>query len=143
PDSPVAPQSVHVKSHHCELMDRWFPFAKSFYDLFENASTPMTLARFTALLLSALWSVCVWALFGGAICRIAALELTRGDKLDIKSSLKQSTKLWTAYFSAPLSPLAAVCVLSVPIAILGLFLRSEHTIFVTALLWPLALLAGV
>ncbi len=125
------------------LFSRWLAFSMPLMRLLGPAHSPMSLACFTALLLIALWTVGVWAVFGGAITRMAALELTRGDKLDMKSAIKHSLKYWTSYVYAPLSPLAAVAAISLPVALLGVLMRWMPTIWVTALLWPAALLAGV
>ena len=53
----------------------------------------------------------VWAIFGGAISRTAALHVARGEKISLKESLTFSLKKFPSFLFAPLLPLAIVAVL--------------------------------
>lgn len=58
-----------------------------------------------------LWSLCVWAIFGGAITRMAAVQFARDQQASLWSALKFSSRRFLDYVSAPLLPLGAVLLL--------------------------------
>ena len=101
-----------------------------------------TLSEFVFLLLCALWELAVWAFFGGAITRLAAVALTREESLPWNHLTDYARGKWTAYFAAPLFPLIGVGMAAIPLAILGLLLRSDFGLIIAGLLWFLVLLTG-
>jgi len=66
------------------------------------------------------WCLAVWALFGGAIHRIAALHAAREEKISITQALRFSAGKFLSFFTAPLIPIAIVLVLGVFLVIGGL-----------------------
>lgn len=92
---------------------------------------------FTAL------ALLVWSLFGGAICRIAALHAARDEKISFKQSLAFSGRKLLSFFSAPLIPVALIIVIGGVVFVGGLIsaIPVVGEIF-AGLLWPLALLGG-
>jgi len=50
----------------------------------------------------------IWALFGGAICRISALQFARNEHLSMGEALSYSRKRFGAFFAAPLFPIGVV-----------------------------------
>jgi hypothetical protein len=64
-----------------------------------------------------LWAFGVWAIIGGAITRMAAVEFARDEKVGIGSALRFSIERFLSYFTAPLlyigfiGVLWALCVL--------------------------------
>jgi hypothetical protein len=54
----------------------------------------------------------IWAIFGGAISRIAALHVARDEKISIKEALKFGLKKFPSFLFAPLIPVAIVGVLT-------------------------------
>jgi hypothetical protein len=84
-----------------------------------------------------------WSFFGGAICRIAALHAARDEKIAFKQALTFSGRKLFSFFSAPLIPVALVCVIGVIMFAGGLFCAIPYFGEVVAgLLWPLALFGG-
>ena len=55
-----------------------------------------------------LWALCVWSIFGGAICRMVAVQFARDERIGIRSALAFSGKRFFSYLSAPLLPLAGI-----------------------------------
>ena len=53
----------------------------------------------------------VWSIFGGAISRIAALHVARGEKISLKEALKFGVKKFPSFLFAPLIPIAIVAFL--------------------------------
>ncbi len=86
----------------------------------------------------------IWSLFGGAICRIAALHAARDEKISFKQSIKFSGRKLFSFFSAPIIPVALLAAIGAFIllgALVGM-IPYVGEIFV-GLLWPLALVGGV
>ena len=102
----------------------------------------MKAGDFFALLLSALWSLAVWAYFGAAISRVAAVQLASGEQVGWGAALRWAHAKWPAYFSAPLLPMLGVAVVVLPITVLGLLMRTSFLAFLAALIWPLVLIGG-
>lgn len=65
-------------------------------------------AHFVYGLIFLLWTLAVWALFGGAIHRIAALQAARDEKISIAQALRFSAGKFLSFFTAPLIPLVVV-----------------------------------
>ena len=85
----------------------------------------------------------VWALLGGAISRIAAVQLAAEERIGWGAALRFAASKWPSYFAAPLLPLLGVVLVAVPLWVLGLLLRLDAGVVLGGLLWPLALLAGL
>jgi len=62
----------------------------------------------------------IWAIFGGAISRIAAVHVARDEKLSLSAALKFSTSKFLSFIFAPIIPLVIVVVLGVVVMIGGL-----------------------
>ena len=97
---------------------------------------------FLSLLLSAVWSLAIWAYFGAAISRVAAVQLATGEQVGWAAALRWARAKWAAYFSAPAMPMLAVAVVVLPIFVLGLLMRLDLLAFAAALIWPLVLVGG-
>lgn len=73
-----------------------------------------------------LWALVNWSLFGGAICRLAALQFGKQQRKSIGYALRFSRRQWLAYLIAPFVPLTGLlCVGSVN-SLLG-FIASWNT----------------
>lgn len=74
--------------------------------------------------LFAIGTLFIWALLGGAICRIAALQFARDEKITARDALRYSWKrLFGGFMLAPLIPIAFVVIIALFLIIGGLFLR--------------------
>jgi hypothetical protein len=65
-------------------------------------------------------SLAVWALFGGAIARIAALHAAREEKISMSLALRFSAGKFFSFFAAPLIPLAPIAVIALVMGLGGL-----------------------
>lgn len=74
---------------------------------------------FFAMLLT-LITLAIYALFGGAIYRIAALHAAREEKISIAQALKFAAGKWMSFFMAPLVPVIVILVLGLLIMLTGL-----------------------
>ncbi len=67
-----------------------------------------------------LFSLAVWALAGGAICRIAALHATRDEKIPLREAYTFATRKFASFFTAPLMPVLFILGCCVPLLVIGL-----------------------
>ena len=57
---------------------------------------------------------------GGALCRIAALQFAQGEKPGLTEALRFSTRRFTSFFTAPLTPVFIIAFMGVFVSLLGL-----------------------
>ncbi len=85
-----------------------------------------------------------WAVFGGAVHRIAALHAAREEKISAVQALKFSIGKFISFFTAPLIPLAIILVLGLLLALGGLLVNLWGVgAIVVALLLFAAILLGL
>jgi hypothetical protein len=86
----------------------------------------------------------VWAVFGGAIARIAAVHVARDEKMSVRQALRFSTNKLLSFVFAPVIPMLIVAFIGAVIATGGLlFYIPWIGPIVAACLFFLALIAGV
>lgn len=94
--------------------------------------------------LALLWTLATWAFFGGAITRMAAVQLTRKEKISLGEAIKFTKSRFTSFFTAPLIPLIGVALFVILLILFGvLHLIPLVGDIVDGLGWPLVLLAGL
>ena len=90
-----------------------------------------------------IWGLCVWAVFGGAITRMAAVQFARDERVGISQALRFSCRKFLDYLTAPFLPISGVIVLWVCCLIGGLVgLIPAVGDVVVGLFWFLALGIG-
>jgi hypothetical protein len=62
----------------------------------------------------------IWAIFGGAISRIAAVHVARDEKISLSNALRFSTSKFLSFIFAPIIPLIIVLVVGLIVTIGGL-----------------------
>jgi hypothetical protein len=93
-----------------------------------------------------LWSLAVWAFFGGVITRLAVVQLAGKDRLSLslREAVRFVTTRYLAYLSAPLVPLLIIAAITIGLSVLGFLqlapLVGEITI--NGVLYPLVLAGG-
>ncbi len=92
----------------------------------------------------ALGALLIWSCAGGAICRIAAVQFARDEKLTMRQALSYGwEKLFGGFFFAPCIPLILILITAIVLVIGGMLLRVP--IFgdlVGGLLFGLAIFGG-
>jgi hypothetical protein len=68
------------------------------------------------------WFLVVWSIFGGAICRIAAVHVARDEKIAVRQALRFSIGKVLSFVFAPVIPLAIFFALGAALALVGLVL---------------------
>jgi hypothetical protein len=122
------------------LLQVWSAVTGPFRGLFDSR---LTLTGAAYLLLCCFWAALVWAVFGGAITRIAAVGLTTDEAIGVFDALRHSLAKVGSYFLAPFFPLLGVLMTFVPLVVLGLIMRFDFGLLLGGLLWPLVLVAGL
>ncbi len=69
------------------------------------------------------WSLAVWGIIGGAIARIAVVQLTVGGGVGVLTALRFALRHWMALIGAPLTPFLAVSFVALGCALFGLLYR--------------------
>ncbi len=92
-----------------------------------------------------IWTVATWAVFGGAITRIAAVQVARGDKIGLVDALRFTFKRVVSYLTAPLFPFLFVLVLLIAMILFGLpfMIPLFGDVIVAGLFWPMMLVVGL
>ena len=85
-----------------------------FYFLHPNAG----LRERIYFLLVILWTVATWAIFGGAIMRLAAVDFARNESIPLSAALKFALKRWKTYVLASAGPLVVLGIAFFVLAVL-------------------------
>lgn len=95
-------------------------------------------------ILGVLWTLAVWSLFGGALTRMAAVEIARKEKLGLNDALKFATSKFISFFAAPIFPALGVAAICLAVIVVGFILLAIPYVgeTLTSLLFFLPLLAG-
>ena len=90
------------------------------------------------------WFILMWAIFGGAIARIAAVHFARDEKISVRQALRFSFSKVLSFIFAPIIPLAIVIAGGVLLAIGGLLLHLPWGVgpLIVGCLFIFALLIG-
>lgn len=99
----------------------------------------------TYFLLVIIATVLIWSFFGGAITRIAAVQIARGERIGLFEAARFTMKRILSYITAPLFPLVVVLILVIILAIFGLVgaIPWIGDVLVNGLLWFVPLVFGV
>ncbi len=92
-----------------------------------------------------IWTVATWSVFGGAITRIAAVQVARGEKIGLVDALRFTLKRILSYVTAPLFPLLFIFVLLVVMVLFGypFMIPVFGDVVMAGLLWPVILVLGL
>ena len=98
------------------------------------------------LLLVILWTLAVWGFFGGAITRMAAVQVARqNEKVSLTEAVRFAYARYKSFFLAPLFPLIFLAGLTLFLIVFGLVEKNiplVGDIVLDGLLWPVVLLVG-
>ncbi len=104
---------------------------------------PLTLTQAAYWAFGLLWMLAVWAFFGGAITRVAVVQLGREERLGLGDAVRHAGVRLGAYCGAPLFPMAGVVLVALPICGLGLLARWDGGLLAAGIVWIPALLGGL
>jgi hypothetical protein len=122
------------------LIKGWSWLSSPIIRVFEQTTTPVS--SFFKLLCG-LWAIAVWALFGGMIARTSARYCTRDEIVGPLQSGRAAITKWPSTAGGPLIALLFALLLTMPLAIAGIFMRADVLAMVGGLLWVFALVWGI
>jgi hypothetical protein len=73
--------------------------------------------------LAAGWAVVVWALLGGAIARIAVVDLAKRERVGLGASLRFAARKAVPLIGSPTVPILGMAMVAAPVAAFGLLYR--------------------
>jgi hypothetical protein len=89
------------------------------------------------------WFVLVWSIFGTAIARHVALSLVSEETPGLLGGLRYGSQHWLSAFNSVVFVLIGILALSIPGALLGLFMRTDIGLALAGAIWPLVLAGAV
>lgn len=95
------------------------------------------------LLLLNLWNVLVWSLFGGAICRMAAIGLTKCESRGLAGGVADAVARYPAHALAPLLAATAILLVALPLVLVGVLAQLNWIAWAAGMLWIAALIIGL
>jgi hypothetical protein len=100
--------------------------------------------HFFYFLLLAAAALLVWALIGGAICRMAALNVAREERISPRVALQFAGRKYLSFLTAPLLPLAIIVIIGIALFVGGFVIMAIPYIgeLLGGLLLGLGLLGG-
>lgn len=91
-----------------------------------------------------IWTVITWAIFGGAITRIAAVQAARGEKIGMSEALRFTIKRLSSFVMAPLFPVCLLIGLILLTIIFGYFVMIPFVgDFIAGFMWVGMLVLGL
>jgi hypothetical protein len=106
------------------------------------SSTGFAVRDAVCLILCGLTGVAIWAFFGAAICRTAAVRLAADEQVGFGAATRYACRKWPAYCAAPLLPIGGVILVTIAVLVLGWIMRTNVGLVLVGFLWPLVLVAG-
>jgi hypothetical protein len=95
------------------------PLVKLFLPVVKFIDADASFQTRVYLLLCLVWSLAVWAFFGGIITRIAAVQLTGKDRVTLSEAARYVVARYPSYVLSPLVPLGIVLVIVVGLMAYG------------------------
>ncbi|HZZ41560.1 MAG TPA: hypothetical protein VFE58_01360 [Tepidisphaeraceae bacterium] len=71
-----------------------------------------------------LWFLIIWAVFGGAVARIAAVHVARDEKMSVRQAIRFSSGKMLSFIFAPIIPLVLILLITALLALAGLVLLN-------------------
>lgn len=143
-DEPVATAPVErlvspeAWTSQSPLLFAWSEISAPFRLMYEAPS----FVNSVYLLCCALWGMLVWALFGGAITRMAAVAFARQENTSLGQLAVFVSPRVSAYFIAPLFPILGTFLMAAFMAGLGLLMRADIGVLMASIVWPIVLLGA-
>ena len=97
--------------------------------------------------LGGLWTLLVWSVFGGAITRIAVKRLGVNEQINPMHAVRFAIEKLPSHVGGAILPLSVAFLLSMPLMLLGFFMRANLGVFLVGFLYfimlPVAFLLAV
>lgn len=126
----LEPQRGTLSGVYMELID-------PVHTMFDSDSSRPMLALYA---IGGLWTLLVYALFGGAISRIAVVQLGRGERVGMMDAIKYSLGKIRSYFMAPLFVIVATVLLALLVFVPGLIMKLDIGMALVSLGWIIVMI---
>jgi hypothetical protein len=83
--------------------------------------------------LAAVWGAAVWGIIGGAIARIAVVQVAKGERIGLSEAVRFSARKAVPLIFAPLAPLIGVAFFAAFCALMGLGYRIHNQAVISVL----------
>jgi hypothetical protein len=91
-----------------------------------------------------LWTLAIWGFFGGAISRMAAVQVARNERLGMRETLGFTRERFVSYVAAPVFPMVLLAVFVVVLMLFGwLAWTPWFGELFAGLFWPVVILIGL
>ncbi|MBT4694475.1 MAG: hypothetical protein HOB73_14135 [Planctomycetaceae bacterium] len=94
-------------------------------------------------IVDAFWLLLVWSFVGGAITRIAVVQIGREERIGLKEAFCFVRGKYVSYLMSPLFVVVACAVLSLPIVGISALLNFDIGVVLASVLWVLVVIAGI
>jgi hypothetical protein len=121
------------------------PLNKLFLIITKLADPDASFQTRVFLLLCLIWSIAVWAFFGGVITRMAAVQFGGKERISFKQAINFVKQRYISYLLSPLVPLIVIAVIVLCMSLYGLIALVPilGDIIMYGLLLPLIILGGI
>jgi len=119
----------------------WGKLVRPFHGM---ARSTNTFQSFFYYLVGGLLTLAIWAIFGGAISRIAAVRLARDERIGLGQALGHSFSKFLSYVGGPAFPIVGITVLAlIAGAFFGWELNFNWGLWVSGIFWFVVLIFGI
>ncbi len=148
PPAPGAPISTQAPA----AVERFLPdlpsgVVEAFYHFVEPVwrvfHLNLTVRHVAYYVFVVLWTIAVWAFFGGLITRIAVSRLGPDHPVGLREAAGLVARRYLQYVFAPLYPLVGVVFLALLLAPVGLLMRMDLGVLLVGVVWILVVAIGL
>lgn len=136
------PQAIEGYLPHVPsaIEEAYFGYVEPFWRLF-HLDLPLRHAAFYVFV--SLWTIAVWAFFGGIITRLAVNRLGPQQNPNGRETVTFVARRYLQYFFAPLYPLLGIAVIVLLMIPLGLLMRLDVGVVLAGIVWIVVVLLGL
>jgi len=123
------------------VISNWLELSDPLFGIFNEAPT---VKKWASTILYGFWILFVWGFFGGAICRIAAVQLAVGERVGIVEALRFSCRKWLSFVGAPFMPLLGMAIVILVCGLIGILVLIPYVgpFLIALVFYPMLLVAG-
>lgn len=103
----------------------------------------MNIRQCTYYFLGSVWMLLVWSVLGAMICRIAAMQFTRDERVGVIDALdfvrRRLTSIWTSSFV----PLGLIMLFAIPFFLVGLLMKANFLVMLVGIGWFMVAMIGL
>ena len=118
-------------------------FGKLYKGHIQILNPVLNIRQCTYYFLGSVWMILVWSVMGAMICRIAAAQFTRDERIGIFEAFdfvrRRLVSVWTSSFV----PLSLILLFAIPFVLVGLMMRADFLLVLVGIGWFMVALIGL